>query len=142
MADHRTGPEDWESWKWDESLFQGAAKFYEKGRLPYAPSIGSTLAEALALDGVGRLLDVGCGPGTVTAVLASYFADAVGIDPDPGMIAAARRVADIEWDILLGRPGDGFCIPSPILHSSFQFGFEAFVTRSSAREVDGRGEQS
>jgi len=89
----REGSEDWE---WDESLFEGSAAFYEKGRLPYAPGIGEALRDALKLDGTGRLLDVGCGPGTVTVVFAPYFADAVGLDPDSGMIDEARRVAERE----------------------------------------------
>ena len=71
----------WEDWKWDPSLFEGSAAFYEKGRLPYAPGIGEALLEALGLDGTGRLLDVGCGPGTVTVVFAPYFAEAIGSIP-------------------------------------------------------------
>ncbi|MDI6908479.1 DUF480 domain-containing protein [Nocardioides sp.] len=39
----------------------------------------------------GPVVDVGCGPGHVTAYLAAAGADATGIDLSPGMIAAARR---------------------------------------------------
>ena len=52
----------WENWSWDESLFAGAAGYYEQGRLPYAPGLADVFARSLALDGRGRLLDVGCGP--------------------------------------------------------------------------------
>jgi SAM-dependent methyltransferase len=83
----------WESWSWDESLFAGAAAYYEQGRLPYAPGLADGFARSLALDGRGRLLDAGCGPGTVTLPLAPLFEAVVGLDPDPEMLACASRAA-------------------------------------------------
>jgi len=83
----------WEDWEWDETLFAGAAPFYVKGRLPYSPGLADALAQALGLDGRGRLLDVGCGPGVVTLRLAHLFERVTGIDPDAGMIAEAERLA-------------------------------------------------
>jgi SAM-dependent methyltransferase len=82
-----------DDWQWDSTLFQGSAAYYERGRLPYAPGFAETLAEALDLDGHGRLLDVGCGPGIVLLALARYFAEAVGMDPDKDMLAEAERQA-------------------------------------------------
>jgi ubiquinone/menaquinone biosynthesis C-methylase UbiE len=65
-----------------------------RGRPPYAPGLADTLRQTLSLDGQGRLLDVGCGPGVVTLPLAHLFGEAVGLDPDPGMLAeGARRAA-------------------------------------------------
>ena len=93
----------WETWSWDESLFAGAARYYEQGRLPYAPGLADAFARSLSLDGRGRLLDVGCGPGTVTLLLAPLFEAAVGLDPDPEMlacasVAAARRsIGNATW---------------------------------------------
>jgi SAM-dependent methyltransferase len=84
-----------EGWQWDESLYQGSAPYYVRGRPPYAPGLAETLRRILSLDGWGRLLDVGCGPGVVTLPLAHCFTAAVGLDPDPGMLAeGARRAAD------------------------------------------------
>lgn len=83
-----------DGWQWDRTLFQGSAAHYDRGRLPYAPGFTDTLAAALGLDGRGRLLDVGCGPGTVTLALAALFSQVVGIDPDHDMIAEAERQAD------------------------------------------------
>ena len=83
----------WESWTWDESLFAGAAGYYEQGRLPYAPGLADVFARSLTLDGRGRLLDVGCGPGTVTLRLAPLFEAVVGLDPDPEMLARASQAA-------------------------------------------------
>ncbi|MFE0177423.1 class I SAM-dependent methyltransferase [Streptomyces sp. NPDC059002] len=80
-------------WEWDDTLFAGAAGYYRRGRLPYAPGLADALTEALRLDGRGRLLDVGCGPGTVALSLAHSFGEIVGVDPDSGMIAEAGRDA-------------------------------------------------
>ncbi|WP_405620434.1 class I SAM-dependent methyltransferase [Streptomyces sp. NBC_00076] len=82
-----------DGWEWDSTLFQGSAAHYERGRLPYAPGFAETLATALGLDGRGRLLDVGCGPGIVTLPLARFFAEVIGLDPDEDMLAEAERQA-------------------------------------------------
>lgn len=84
-------------------MFAGSAPYYERGRFPYAPGLADAFAEALALDGSGRLLDVGCGPGVVALRLAHLFEEVVGLDPDAGMIAAAaeaaheRHVTNVVW---------------------------------------------
>jgi SAM-dependent methyltransferase len=83
----------WEDWAWDETVFEGTASYYRQGRKPYAPALADALAEHLQLDGHGRLLDVGSGPGTVALVFAHLFESVSGLDPDPGMIAEAKRAA-------------------------------------------------
>jgi SAM-dependent methyltransferase len=80
-------------WEWDDTLFSGTAVYYQRGRLPYAPGLADVLAEALELDGRGRLLDVGCGPGTLALSMAHLFSEIVGVDPDGGMLAEATRGA-------------------------------------------------
>ncbi|MFN8558632.1 MAG: class I SAM-dependent methyltransferase [Dehalococcoidia bacterium] len=83
-------------WQWDATLFQGAAEYYERGRIPYPPGLADAIATALQLDGRGRLIDVGCGPGVVALRLAHLFEAVVGLDPDADMLAeAARRAADL-----------------------------------------------
>ncbi|MEU2561434.1 class I SAM-dependent methyltransferase [Streptomyces longispororuber] len=82
-----------DGWEWDDTLFAGTAPYYARGRLPYAHGLADALAEALGLDGRGRLLDVGCGPGTLALLLARWFGEVVGVDPDGGMIAEARSAA-------------------------------------------------
>lgn len=78
---------------WDSTLFLGAAEFYELGRLPYAENLAGAFRSALGADGSGRLLDVGSGPGSIAFRLAGVFREVVGLDPDPGMIAEADRLA-------------------------------------------------
>jgi SAM-dependent methyltransferase len=48
-------------------------------------------AFAEAVRGLGPVLDVGCGPGTVTAHLAQLGLDVSGVDLSPRMIEHARR---------------------------------------------------
>jgi SAM-dependent methyltransferase len=89
--------------RYDPSFYAGAAVHYRDGRPPYSPELEALFAEELGLDGSGRLLDVGCGPGVLTVRLAHLFEDAVGLDPDPAMIAEGRRaakergIANITW---------------------------------------------
>ncbi|MEX0784242.1 MAG: class I SAM-dependent methyltransferase [Dehalococcoidia bacterium] len=80
-------------WTWDETLFAGSAKYYDFGRLPYAPGLAEALAESLNLDGTGRLLDLGCGPGTIALKVAHFFEEVVGLDADRDMLAQAERLA-------------------------------------------------
>ena len=88
---------------YDPTLFEGAAAHYRYGRPPYSPQLEAALAEELGLDGIGRLLDGGCGPGILTVRLAHLFEEAVGLDPDAAMLAEGRRaaagrgIANIRW---------------------------------------------
>jgi SAM-dependent methyltransferase len=89
--------------RYDPSVYEGAAVHYRCGRPPYSPRLEALLTEELGLNGGGRLLDVGCGPGILTIRLAHLFAAATGLDPDPAMIAEGRRaarerdIANITW---------------------------------------------
>jgi len=81
------------AFEWDETLYAGSAPYYARGRLPYPPALADAVHDELGLDGTGRLLDVGCGPGSLTLLLAPLFAEAVGIDADAEMVAEAKRHA-------------------------------------------------
>jgi SAM-dependent methyltransferase len=76
--------------------FRGVAPYYVQGRLPYASGLADALARALGLNGRGKLLDVGCGPGVVALRVAHLFEEIVGIDIDPDMLAEAARRAEEE----------------------------------------------
>ena len=79
---------------YDPTIYEGSAAHYRRGRPPYSPQLEAVLTEELGLDGSGRLLDGGCGPGILTVRLACLFEDVVGLDPDPAMLAEGRRAAD------------------------------------------------
>jgi SAM-dependent methyltransferase len=81
------------TWVWDSSLYAGSAAYYARGRIAYPPALADALATELGLDGSGRLLDVGCGPGSLTLQLADLFEETVGLDADPDMIEEAGRLA-------------------------------------------------
>jgi SAM-dependent methyltransferase len=88
---------------YDPTIYAGAAAHYRLGRPPYSPELETVIAEELDLDGSGRLLDGGCGPGILTVRLARLFDEAVGLDPDPRMLdegrraAADQRITNITW---------------------------------------------
>ena len=89
--------------RYDPTIYLGAAAHYLNGRPPYSADLAGTLQRELGLDGHGRLLDVGCGPGVVTVELARLFDEAVGLDPDADMLVEAARctgergIANIRW---------------------------------------------
>ena len=78
---------------YDPTIYHGAAVHYRRGRPAYSPQLEGALTEKLNLDGSGRLLDGGCGPGILTVRLAPLFEEAIGLDPDPDMLAESRRAA-------------------------------------------------
>ena len=88
---------------WDPLLYAGSAPYYSVGRAAYPAELAAVIADELALDGTGTLVDVGCGPGPLTLLLAPRFRRAIGVDPDPDMLAEAARLAaergvtNVEW---------------------------------------------
>jgi SAM-dependent methyltransferase len=93
-------------WQWDPTLYAGAAWYYARGRVAYPRALADLLAAELGLDGSGRLLDVGCGPGSLTLLLAPLVAEATGIDADADMIAEGESLAvragvrNVRWQVL------------------------------------------
>lgn len=61
----------------------------ELGPQPWLRAALAAFAEAVT--GLGPVLDVGCGPGEVTAHLAGLGLDASGVDLSPRMVSHARR---------------------------------------------------
>jgi ubiquinone/menaquinone biosynthesis C-methylase UbiE len=88
---------------YDPTIYQGSAAYYAHGRPGYSRALAPTLAAELGLDGAGRLLDVGCGPGVLAIALADRFVEVIGLDPDAEMLAeGARRavvagISTIRW---------------------------------------------
>ncbi len=88
---------------YDPKLYRGSAAYYAHGRPPYSRALVTTLVAEVGLDGSGRLLDVGCGPGVLAIALAGCFEQVIGLDPDAEMLAeGARRagqagIGTIQW---------------------------------------------
>lgn len=79
---------------WDPLLFAGAAQHYARGRVPYAAGLADAVRAEFEPGADARLLDVGCGPGTVAIQLAGLFGEVVGVDPDEDMVREARRLVE------------------------------------------------
>ncbi len=108
------------TWTWDPSLYSGSARHYPMGRVAYPGQVADELVRVLHLDGSGVLLDVGCGPGSLTLLLAPHVAQAIGVDADPDMLiesarlAAQQQITNVTWRQLRGEdlPAD---LPQPRL---------------------------
>lgn len=70
------------------------------GNFPLERAMMAAFAELVAAGGGGPVVDVGCGPGLVTAHLRSLGLAVSGIDLSPGMIEIARRDhPDLRFDV-------------------------------------------
>jgi SAM-dependent methyltransferase len=98
----------------DPTLYRGSAPFYARGRPGYSRALVATLTAELGLDGSGRLLDVGCGPGILTVELAPSFEEVIGLDPDADMLAeGARRAREAGIDNIRWVEAVAEAIPTP-----------------------------
>jgi ubiquinone/menaquinone biosynthesis C-methylase UbiE len=79
--------------RYDPAIDLGSAAHYRCGRPAYSPELEAVLTREAGLDGSGRLLDAGRGPGVLTVRLAHLFGQAGGLDPDAGMLAEGCRAA-------------------------------------------------
>lgn len=93
----------------DELLFAGTAPYYARYRAPYPPELIADIVAHYGLDGKGRLLDLGCGPGTLTLPLSPHFESVLALDVDQSMVEEGRRIAgsfnefwkrNIEWRVM------------------------------------------
>jgi len=75
------------------SPFEKAAPYYDAHRAPYAPAALDYIISAFALSAGARVLDLGCGPGTIAIPLSRTGADIVAVDRDAVMLGEARRLA-------------------------------------------------
>ncbi|MBN6055170.1 class I SAM-dependent methyltransferase, partial [Nonomuraea sp. RK-328] len=74
-----------------EELFGGAAPYYARYRPAYGEAAIAHLAGALGAD--SRVLDLGCGPGTIAIPLAGRVRAVLAVDPAEEMLAEGRRLA-------------------------------------------------
>ncbi len=89
--------------RYDSDLFRGAAEDYVRFRPPYAPEAIEHVIVAFGLGRADRVLDLGCGPGTLTLPFAAVAGEVVAMDPDAGMLTEGRRqalaagVTNVDW---------------------------------------------
>jgi len=91
-------------------LYRGTSADYDRFRLRYPAALIEDLCRRAAVTGAGRLLDLACGPGTVTFALCDRFAEvcAVDLEPDAIEFAASKAhelgVRNVQWKV--GRADD------------------------------------
>jgi SAM-dependent methyltransferase len=73
--------------------FASTVAYYESARPPYGAAFFEAIALQFGLDGRQRLIDVGAGPGVLAIGFARYCREVVGVDPESGMVEAARAAA-------------------------------------------------
>ncbi len=77
--------------------------------MSYPRELGELIAAAVGLGGRERAVDVGCGPGSLTLLLARFVDQIVGIDADAQMIEQAisvaqrEKVANVSWRRMRGE---------------------------------------
>ncbi len=77
----------------ETGYFSDVAGVYARHRPGYPPSAIQTALGGLASP--PRVVDVGCGTGISSRLLAAAGAIVTGVDPSPEMLAAARRAAPV-----------------------------------------------
>ncbi|MEU8266973.1 class I SAM-dependent methyltransferase [Sphaerisporangium sp. NPDC049002] len=81
-------------------LFDSAAAHYSRYRHGYGDEVVGHIASELSLGRRSRVLDLGCGPGTLAIPLSRFAGAIVAVDPSDDMLAEGARqapTANITW---------------------------------------------
>ena len=83
-------------------------------RPPYPPAFFRSVAQKLGLGRKHALIDLGTGPGLLALGFGPYVGRIVGVDPEPAMIAAARKAAQHASQALTLIEGKAEALPADI----------------------------
>ncbi len=89
--------------------FDSTVPFYARYREPYPASFFREVARREGLQGTERLIDIGCGPGSLAIGFAPYVKSCVGVDVETEMLEAARveaARAGVHVDLIQARIED------------------------------------
>lgn len=82
------------------------AEFYQRYRRGYPAEVLDTLVAEFGLGAEDTALDLGCGTGQLTLPLAARTRSVVGMDPEPDMLAQARKAGVPNANWLVGADSD------------------------------------
>lgn len=94
--------------------FRSTAPFYLRYRLGYPPELIARVGSLAGLAPGDPVMDLGCGPGLLAIPFAQAGMRVTAVDPEPDMLADARRSAaraQVEIDF---REGSSFELPAQI----------------------------
>lgn len=131
-------------------LFKGTAWYYARYRPGYPDDFFALVSRWFALDGRGRLLDLGCGPGLLALGFAGRFEEVTGMDPEAEMLAEARvkaaamGIQNVTWiqaasyDLGQLRPSLG-CFRLVTMGASFHWMDRAATLRTLDTMIEANG---
>ena len=94
--------------------FATTVPLYGELRPPYPAEFFRDVALRLGLGKRHALIDLGTGPGLLALGFAPYVGRIVGVDPEPAMIAAARKAAQRASQTLTLIEGKAEALPADI----------------------------
>ncbi len=94
--------------------FASAVPFYREHRLRYPARLIGEVARRMLPGGVGRVLDLGCGPGFLAIDFAALGCSVLGLDPDLSMLEAARQEAHLASVNVEFRQGSSYDLSSDL----------------------------
>ena len=100
----------------DAHRFQSTAEYYARYRIPYPAELIAAVAARFGLKPGDRVLDLGCGPAMLAIAFAKLGMVVTAMDPEPEMLAAARKDAAAAGVNLTFVEGSSFDL-SPALGS-------------------------
>jgi len=74
--------------------FRDLADYYTTGRPTYPRLLARRVADLIGLDGTGRVLDLGTGPGFLALDFHPFASEVLAVDPEPAMLRVARANAE------------------------------------------------
>lgn len=86
--------------------FRTAAPYYARYRPGWPAELIARLVQETGVSRESRVLDLGCGPGSVAIPLAGYAGEVVAVDAEPEMMVELRAVAPANLTAVTARAED------------------------------------
>jgi len=99
---------------YDPHRFRTTVPFYERYRLGYPEGLIVRVETETGLSAGDAVLDLGCGPGTLSIPFARLGMEVLGVDPEPNMLEAAAAAAEEAGVAIELKRGSSFDLPPGI----------------------------